>query len=79
MLVLANRDVPGVIGRIGTLLGERGVNIVDFALARGAGGRAAAVVRVDAPAGGIAAGSRDGARGARGNRVGPPRDARVTR
>ena len=53
MLVLSNRDVPGVIGRIGTLLGQKGVNIVDFALARGSGGRAAAVVRVDPPAGGI--------------------------
>ena len=53
MLVLSNRDVPGVIGRVGTLLGQRGVNIVDFALARGAGGRAAAVVRVDPPAQGI--------------------------
>ena len=53
MLVLANRDVPGVIGRIGTFLGQRGVNIVDFALARGSGGRAAAVVRVEPPAGGI--------------------------
>jgi D-3-phosphoglycerate dehydrogenase len=53
MLVLSNRDVPGVIGRIGTLLGQRGVNIVDFALARGSGGRAAAVVRVDPPTSGI--------------------------
>ncbi len=53
MLVLANRDVPGVIGRIGTCLGQKGVNIVDFALARGSGGRAAAVVRVDPPAGGL--------------------------
>jgi D-3-phosphoglycerate dehydrogenase len=53
MLVLSNRDVPGVIGRIGTCLGGKGVNIVDFALARGSGGRAAAVVRVDPPAGGI--------------------------
>ena len=53
MIVLTNRDVPGVIGRIGTFLGQRGINIVDFALARGSGGRAAAVVRVDPPAGGI--------------------------
>jgi D-3-phosphoglycerate dehydrogenase len=55
MLVLSNRDVPGVIGRIGTFLGGKGVNIVDFALARGSDGRAAAVVRVDPPAGGIGA------------------------
>jgi len=48
LLVIANQDVPGVVGRIGTLLGERGVNIADFALARGQGGHAAAVVKVDA-------------------------------
>jgi len=47
MLVISNRDVPGVVGRIGTLLGERGVNISDFSLARGREGRAAAVVRID--------------------------------
>jgi D-3-phosphoglycerate dehydrogenase len=47
LLVIANEDVPGVVGRIGTLLGERGVNIADFALARGRGGKAAAVVKVD--------------------------------
>jgi D-3-phosphoglycerate dehydrogenase len=47
LLVIANRDVPGVVGRIGTLLGSRGVNISDLALSRGKDGRAAAVVRID--------------------------------
>lgn len=47
LLVIENRDVPGVVGRIGSLLGDRKVNIADFALARGSGGRAAAVVKVD--------------------------------
>ena len=51
LLVITNRDVPGVVGRIGTFLGERGVNIVDFDLARGRAGRAAAVVRIDRPDG----------------------------
>jgi D-3-phosphoglycerate dehydrogenase len=51
--VIANRDVPGVVGRIGTLLGSRGVNISDLALARGRDGRAAAVVRIDRPDGAI--------------------------
>ncbi len=55
LLVIGNRDVPGVVGRIGTLLGERGLNIADFALARGGGGLAAAVVKVDLPASGAAA------------------------
>jgi D-3-phosphoglycerate dehydrogenase len=49
LLVITNRDVPGVVGRIGTLLGERRVNICDFALARGREGHAAAVVRIDPP------------------------------
>jgi D-3-phosphoglycerate dehydrogenase len=53
LLVIANRDVPGVVGRIGTLLGSRGVNISDLALARGRDGRAAAVVRIDRPDGAI--------------------------
>jgi D-3-phosphoglycerate dehydrogenase len=52
LLVIANRDVPGVVGRIGTLLGSRGINISDLALSRGKDGRAAAVVRIDRPDGG---------------------------
>ena len=34
MLVFRNHDVPGVIGRIGTILGEHSVNIANFALGR---------------------------------------------
>jgi len=34
LLVLENRDRPGVVGRLGTLLGEAGVNIADIHLAR---------------------------------------------
>src|SRR5580658_7778849 len=34
VLVCRNLDVPGVIGRIGTILGEHGVNIANFALGR---------------------------------------------
>ena len=48
MLVLRNRDVPGVIGRVGTLLGEAGVNIAEYHQARLAvGGEALAAVSVD--------------------------------
>ena len=50
-LCLANRDVPGVIGRIGTFLGDRKINIGDLALSRTAGGRAMAVVKFDRPEG----------------------------
>jgi D-3-phosphoglycerate dehydrogenase len=34
MLFIRNQDVPGVIGRVGTLLGERHINIANFALGR---------------------------------------------
>ncbi len=34
LLVCRNWDVPGVIGRIGTILGHQGVNIANFALGR---------------------------------------------
>jgi D-3-phosphoglycerate dehydrogenase len=48
--VMRNRDVPGVIGRVGTILGERGVNISRFHLGRRErGGEAMAVIEVDAP------------------------------
>jgi D-3-phosphoglycerate dehydrogenase len=53
LLVCRNLDVPGVIGRIGTTLGEFGVNIANFALGRDRSGakpvHALAVVQVDAP------------------------------
>jgi len=45
----------GVIGKIGTILGEHGVNIANFALGRDRSGvqpvKALAVVQVDAPVG----------------------------
>ena len=53
LLVCRNLDVPGVIGRIGSILGEHGVNIANFALGRERSGpkpvKALAVVQVDAP------------------------------
>ena len=47
VVFLRNRDVPGVVGSVGTILGAAGVNIANFSLARGAGERAAAVIAVD--------------------------------
>jgi D-3-phosphoglycerate dehydrogenase len=47
VVFLRNRDVPGVVGSVGTILGEAGVNIARFSLARGDGQRAAAVIAVD--------------------------------
>jgi D-3-phosphoglycerate dehydrogenase len=48
LLVLRNQDVPGVIGRVGTLLGNAGINIAGYHQSRlGAGGDALAVVNLD--------------------------------
>jgi L-serine deaminase len=48
LLVLENSDVPGVVGRVGTLLGDAGVNIAEIHLARKDGeGTALAVLRLD--------------------------------
>ncbi|MDQ3389286.1 MAG: ACT domain-containing protein, partial [Gemmatimonadota bacterium] len=48
LVVIRNHDVPGVIGRVGTLLGEAGVNIAEYHQARlQAGGEALAAISVD--------------------------------
>ena len=65
LVAIRNQDVPGVVGRIGTILGENGINIANFALGRSAEsrgtqaansrsqrvpqGQAIAVVQVDVP------------------------------
>ena len=53
LLVCRNLDVPGVIGKIGTMLGQHNVNIANFALGRERSGpkpvKALAAVQVDAP------------------------------
>ena len=41
MLVVRNVDTPGMIGRVGTILGEGGININELALGRGPSGDAA--------------------------------------
>jgi D-3-phosphoglycerate dehydrogenase len=35
---MTNRDVPGVIGRVGTILGEGWINIAEWRMARNAPG-----------------------------------------
>lgn len=48
ILILKNRDVPGVIGKVGTVLGDAGVNIGEYHQARReAGGEALAAISVD--------------------------------
>lgn len=48
LVLLRNRDVPGVIGHVGTLLGEAGVNIGEYHQGRlEAGGEALAAIALD--------------------------------
>ncbi len=54
LLIIRNQDVPGVIGHIGTILGEAQLNIGNFALGRsrakdGSPAHALAVVQLDVP------------------------------
>ncbi len=47
MIVFKNKDVPGVIASIATLLAQRGINIADFRLGRGKNDNAMAVILID--------------------------------
>jgi D-3-phosphoglycerate dehydrogenase len=50
LLMLQNQDVPGVVGRVGTFLGEKGINIAGLQLGRReAGGTAVSLINVDNP------------------------------
>jgi D-3-phosphoglycerate dehydrogenase len=62
LVIIRNHDVPGVVGRIGTILGEHQINIANFALGRAQEktpaaarsqrvpqGQALAVVQIDVP------------------------------
>jgi D-3-phosphoglycerate dehydrogenase len=64
LVTIRNHDVPGVVGRIGTILGEHSLNIANFALGRAANsaraqrvpqGQAVAVVQIDVQSAGDAA------------------------
>jgi D-3-phosphoglycerate dehydrogenase len=49
-LMLHNRDVPGVVGAIGTMLGQAGINIAGLELDRDrVGGTALSLIEVDGP------------------------------
>jgi len=50
LIYIINKDVPGVVGKVGTLLGDREINIAEYNLARtDSGGKAMAVITVDSP------------------------------
>ena len=51
IVLLRYDDVPGVIGRVGTLFGEAGVNIANMAVSRNReGGKALMALSIDSPA-----------------------------
>lgn len=50
LLYIINKDVPGVVGRVGTTLGDYAVNIAEYNLARtDSGGTAMAIITIDSP------------------------------
>jgi D-3-phosphoglycerate dehydrogenase len=51
MALLLYDDVPGVIGRVGTLFGAAGVNIANMTVSRNReGGKALMAISIDSPA-----------------------------
>ena len=66
LILIWNRDQPGVIGEIGTRLGRHGINIGNFSLGRTSAGRAVGVLDVDTgDANGIVADAVDDLRNVR--------------
>jgi len=49
ILILNNRDVPGVVGAVGMLLAKHGINIAGIELGRDESGRAISFFHVDEP------------------------------
>ena len=68
LVAIRNHDVPGVVGRIGSILGEHGHNIANFALGRSIRsqrvpqGQALAVVQIDVPSAAAANSAMDALR-----------------
>ena len=81
LLLLRNDDVPGMVGRVGTLLGDAGVNIANMTLSRSAAGGDAmmAFALDDDPPANAPDDARDAARRGRPAALRPPELAtRVT-
>jgi len=50
LLFIQNDDVPGVVGKVGTILGENGINIGAYLLSQDSNQKLAfAVIRLDCP------------------------------
>jgi D-3-phosphoglycerate dehydrogenase / 2-oxoglutarate reductase len=69
MLFLRNADRPGMIGKIGTALGNAGVNIANMNVSRRVDGAALTVLRIDGPLPAGARGRLDAIDGLSGLRV----------
>ena len=68
MLVVRNDDRPGMIGKVGTIVGEAGVNIADMDVGQAASGASAMMVLATSEA--VPAEVADHAAGRRGHRLG---------
>ena len=50
LIYMMNKDVPGVIGRVGTIMADYEINIAEYNLARTkSGGKAMAIITIDSP------------------------------
>ena len=48
MLLIQNNDIPGVVGKVGSVLGENNVNIAEFILSRkSSGNKAYSIIKID--------------------------------
>ena len=50
MLLVHNKDIPGVVGKVGTVLGSFEINIAEFILSRNDSGEIAySIIKIDDP------------------------------
>ena len=50
MLLVHNKDIPGVVGKVGTVLGSFEINIAEFILSRNDSGEiACSIIKIDDP------------------------------
>ncbi|OCL88298.1 phosphoglycerate dehydrogenase [Arcobacter porcinus] len=47
MIIMKNKDIPGVVGQVGSILAKNNINISDFRLSRGKNDNALAVILID--------------------------------
>ena len=48
MLLIQNNDIPGVVGKVGSVLGANNINIAEFILSRNSSGSEAySIIKID--------------------------------